>query len=79
MFLSCLADRLGLEVDIADYSSIRVSTPPAEKAEDINYTVPNVIQIASDGSAFPVDYELRDEGSDDDATSSAPPSLEEVL
>jgi hypothetical protein len=60
MFLSCLADRLGLDVDIADYSSIRVSTPPAEKAEDINYTVPNVIQIDDNGKLVPVNYELAD-------------------
>jgi hypothetical protein len=29
--------------------------------EDIDYRVPNVIQIADDGSVVPVNYELKDE------------------
>jgi hypothetical protein len=36
------------------------------------------MQITDDGLAVPINYELQDDDSDGDATSSAPPSLEEV-
>jgi hypothetical protein len=60
MFLTCLADRLGLSVEFGEEGTIRLSTPPPEKLEDIDYRVPNVMQIADDGSAVPVDYELKE-------------------
>ena len=62
MFLTCLADRLGVAVEFDVNGSIRLSTPPPEKPEDIDYRVPNVIQIANDGSVVPVNYELADDG-----------------
>lgn len=77
LFLTCLADRLGLEVDFALDGSARLSTPPPVNEQDIDCRVPNVMQFTDDGSAVPVDYELKDE--DGDSTPSAPPNAEEVL
>jgi hypothetical protein len=63
-FLTCLADRLGVSVEFGDEGSIRLSTPLPEKPEDIDYRVPNVIQVEEDGSIVPVDYELPDDEND---------------
>jgi hypothetical protein len=65
-------------VDFGEGGSVRLSTPPPVNEQDIDYRVPNVMQITDDGSAVPVNYELKDGDGDGDATSSAPPSLEEV-
>jgi len=67
MFLSCLADRFGLGVDFELDGSVRLSTPPPEKAEDMEYRVPNVIHITDDGSVVPVDFELQDENDEDES------------
>lgn len=75
-FLSCLADRLGVAVDYSADGSIRLSTPPPEKLEDIDYLVPNVAQIDESGKLVPVNYELQ---GDDDPTSQTPPCTDEVL
>lgn len=63
-FLRCLADRLGVAVEYSADGSIHLSTPPPEKPEDIDYRVPNVIQIDDSGKVVPVNYELR-EGEED--------------
>ncbi len=68
MFLSCLADRLGLEVDFGLDGSARLSTPPPVNEKDIDCRVPNVIQVLDDGTIAPVDYELQDEKGEGDAT-----------
>jgi hypothetical protein len=68
MFLSSLADSFGLGVDFGDDGSVRLSTPPPVSEEDIDYWVPNVIQIADDGSVQPVNYELADDDGEGDAT-----------
>jgi hypothetical protein len=66
MFVTCLADRLGLAVDYNSDGSYRLSTPPLINEEDIDCRVPNVMQITDDGAAAPVDYELREaEGVED--------------
>ena len=62
MFLSCLADRFGLGVDFNEDGSVRLSTPPPVSEENIDYMVPNVIQVLDDGTIAPVDYELKDDG-----------------
>jgi hypothetical protein len=67
MFLSCLADRFGLGVDFNEDGSVRLSTPPPVSEESIDYRVPNVIQIADDGTVVPVNYELADECDEDDS------------
>lgn len=79
LFLSCLADRLGLAVDYSKDGSISLSTPPPDKPEDIYYRVPNVIQIADDGTVIPVNYELSDDNGEGDATPQSLPSSGDVL
>jgi hypothetical protein len=79
MFLSCLADLLGLVVDINEDGSVRLSMPPTVKAEEIDYRVPNVIQVLDDGTIAPVDYELQDENGEGGSTPPSPPSSGEVL
>ncbi|MGO9338023.1 MAG: hypothetical protein ACLPH3_18095 [Terracidiphilus sp.] len=79
LFLTCLADRLGLAVDFGVDGSARLSTPPPVSNEDIDYRVPNVMQITDDGTVMPVDYELKDDDGDGDATPQSPPSSVEVL
>lgn len=74
-FVRCFADRLGLGVDLELDGSVRLSTPPPVKVEDIDYRVPNVMQIADDGSVVPVNYELTDECGDDDSQVSTPETL----
>jgi hypothetical protein len=64
MFLSGLADRFGIAVDFGEGGSVRLSIPPPEKAEDIDYRVPNVAQIDANGKLVPVDCELREEDGD---------------
>lgn len=61
VFLICLADRLGLSIEFDEDGSLRVSTPQPEKPEDVDYRVPNVIQIDGDGKIIPVNYELTNE------------------
>jgi hypothetical protein len=78
VFLRCLADRFGLEVNLELDGSVRLYTLPPIREEDIDCTVPNVIQIANDGSVVPVDYELRNEDGDGDSTAQTPPSFDEV-
>lgn len=66
VFLRCLADRLGLTVDLELDGSVRLSTPTPVSEEEIDYTVPNVIEMAADGSMRPVNYELKEaEGQED--------------
>ena len=77
MFLTCLADRLGVSVEFGEEGTIRLSTPPPEKPEDIDYRVPNVMQITDEGKAVPVDYELRDE--DGNTAPQSPPTPDDVL
>ena len=72
IFMTCLADRLGLTVDLNGDGSIRLSTPPPEKPEDIDYRVPNIIQIDGSGNVVPVDYELAEGESGDESNTSAP-------
>ena len=60
MFLSSLADSFGLGVDSELDGSVRLSTPPPVGEEDIDYWVPNVIEVQQDGTIRPVNYELRD-------------------
>lgn len=79
MFVTCLADRLGLAVDYNSDGSYRLSTPPPEKPEDIDCRVPNVMHITDDGKAVPVDYELKGEDGEGEATSPAPPCSGDVL
>lgn len=79
LFLTCLADRLGLDVDFGVDCSARVSTPPPETPEDIDCRVPNVMQITDDGMIVPVDYELKSNDGEGDATPSSPSNPEEVL
>jgi hypothetical protein len=67
VFLRCLADRLGLAVDLELDGSVRLSTPPPVGDEDIDCTVPNVIEMQQDGSMRPVNYELKDECGEGDS------------
>lgn len=67
MFLTCLADRLGVSVEFGEEGSIRLSTPPPASYDESDCRVPNVIQIADDGSVVPVNYELADEYEADDS------------
>lgn len=60
LFLRCLADRLGLAVDLDLDGSVRLSTPPPVSEEDIDYRVPNVIEMQHDGTMRPVNYELKE-------------------
>ena len=64
VFLRCLADRLGLAVDLELDGSVRLSLSPPVSDDDDSCRVPNVIQVLEDGSVVPVDYEVRDEGSE---------------
>jgi hypothetical protein len=79
MFMSCLADRFGLGVDFGEDGSVRLSTPPPLSKEDIDYRVPNVIDMQQDGTVKPVDYELADDGGVVNTTPLLPPSSSEVL
>jgi len=79
MFLTCLADRLGVSVEFGEDGTIRLSTPPPASYDENDCRVPNVIQIADDGSVVPVNYELADDDGEVNTTSSAPPSSDEVL
>jgi hypothetical protein len=79
MFLSCLADRLGVAVDFEKDGSVRLSTPPPEKPEDIDYRVPNVIQVDDNGKLVPVNHELKDGDDMSDSTLPSPPISEDVL
>jgi hypothetical protein len=84
-FIMALADLFQLSidweggVDFGEGGSVRLSTPPPVSEDDNSCRVPNVMQITDDGLAVPINYELQDDDSDGDATSSAPPSFEEVL
>jgi len=80
MFLSCLADRLGVSVDFGEDGSIRLSTPPPEKPENIDYRVPNVIQADESGKPVPVNYELKEEQEGGgNSVSGSPPILGDIL
>ena len=61
IFIRCLADRFGLGVEFGDDGSTLLSFSPPSSDGDISDRVPNVIQVLDDGSAVPVDYELRNE------------------
>ncbi len=77
-FVRCLADRLGLGVDLELDGSVRLTTPPPVSEEVFDCRVPNVIQVADDGSVVPVDYELKDECGDDDSQVPSPETLSPV-
>jgi hypothetical protein len=64
MFLTCLADSFGLGVDFNEDGSVRLSLSPPVSEENIDYIVPNVIEVQQDGTIRPVNYELRDEKED---------------
>ena len=59
MFLTCLADSFGLGVDFNEDGSVRLSLSPPVSEENIDYIVPNVIEVQQDGTIRPVSYELR--------------------
>jgi hypothetical protein len=65
-FVQALADLFDLKVDW-DSEGLRLSIPPVSEGH-IDCRVPNVIQIAADGSVVPVDYELRGVGNEDVAS-----------
>jgi len=67
MFLTCLADRLGVSVEFGEEGAIRLSPPPPASYNESDCRVPNVLQIADDGSVMPVNYELADAFGDDDS------------
>ncbi len=67
-FLRCLADLLGLSVEYGDGDSVWLTIPPPISDEEIDYTAPNIIQIADDGCVVPVNYELKDENGDGKST-----------
>jgi len=71
-FVRCLADRLGLGVDLELDGSVRLSTPPPVNEEIVDCRVPNVMQISNDGSVVPVDYELKNEFGEGDSQVSSP-------
>jgi hypothetical protein len=60
IFLRCLADRFGFEVDLELDGSVRLSTPPPLNEEEFDNTVPPVMTTAEDGTEVPVDYELQE-------------------
>jgi hypothetical protein len=64
VFLRCLADRFGLGVDLELDGSVRLSLSPPISEENIDYRVPNIIEVQQDGTVKPVNYELRDEADD---------------
>ena len=68
LFMSALADRFGLSVEFGTDGSVRLSTPPPEKPEDIDYRVPNIAQVDEEGKLVPVNYELADEASGGDSS-----------
>jgi hypothetical protein len=62
--VKALADMFGLNVEYGEANSVRLSIPSPEDQASVNYRVPNVMEIAPDGSVVPVNYELRDEEGD---------------
>jgi hypothetical protein len=79
MFLRCLADRFGFEVDVEPDGSVRLSTPSPVNDEDFDCTVPNVMTIAKDGAVVPVNYDLQDEEGEGDSTFQSPLSSGDLL
>jgi hypothetical protein len=77
MFLTCLADRFGPGVDFAEDGSVHLSSSPPVSEENFDYRVPNVMQIADDGSEVPVNYEIKDD--DGEVNTRPPPTSGEVL
>lgn len=78
MFLSVLADRLGVAVEFGDDGSFRLSTPQPENPEDIDYRVPNVAQVDASGKLVPVNYELAEESGGENTPSRSPDSGQEL-
>jgi len=64
-FIKVLADLFGLGIEYGEADSVRLTMPPAIAAANINQSVPNVIEVHDDGTIRPIDYELRDECSED--------------
>jgi hypothetical protein len=78
-FLSCLADKFGLEVDFGVDGSICLSPPQPVNEKTFDCRVPNVVQVLDDGSGVPVNYELKDDDGIADAASQAPAISDEVI
>ncbi len=60
-FVKVAADLFGLEVDLGEVDSVRLTLPPPVEQANFDCRVPNVIRVMEDGAVVPVDYELRDE------------------
>jgi hypothetical protein len=64
MFVRCLADLLGLDVEFGEANSVRLTIPPPVDESDITDFAPNIIHVSDDGKVVPVNYELRDDEED---------------
>jgi hypothetical protein len=59
-FIKVIGDLFGLDVELVEADSVRLSIPPPVDEANVNYTVPNVMELAPDGSVVPINYELRE-------------------
>lgn len=64
MFVRCLADLLGFDVEFGDGDSVRLTIPRPVDGTVATDVAPNIIQVSDDGKVVPVNYELRDEEED---------------
>ncbi len=63
-FLRCMAILFELGVELGPDGSVHFSLSQPSNEEVLSDRVPNVVQVLDDGSVVPVDYEVRDEGSE---------------
>lgn len=59
-FVRCLGNLLGLDVEYGEGESVRLTIPTPVDEANINYRVPNVIEVQNDRTISPVNYELPD-------------------
>ena len=60
-FVKVIANLFGLELEYDGADSVRVAIPAPIDNANINFTVPNLIEVHDDGTIRPIDYELKDE------------------
>ena len=65
-FIKILADLFGLEVEYGEPDSARLTIPTFVDEATVNHTVPNVMRVTKAGAVVPVDYELKEFGTEAD-------------
>lgn len=65
-FIRILADLFGLEVEYGEADSVRLTIPAFVDEATVNHTVPNVMRVTKAGAVVPVDYELKEFGTEAD-------------